>query len=99
MTVQAAILEKFNFYSSRALAWMLASIAVAVVWIGGDLWPWMLKPMKPLQWESAALGSCTSIQYCVTGFMKWLVSDEAYLFPWTFKEFTRTLATGIEIPI
>ncbi len=98
MTVQAAILEKFNFYSSRALGWMLASIAVAVVWIGGDLWPWMLKPMKPLQWESAALGSCTSIQYCVTGFMKWLVSDEAYLFPWTFKEFTRTLATGIEIP-
>ena len=30
--------------------------------------------------------------------MKWLVGDEAYLFPWTFKEFTRTIAAGIEIP-
>ena len=30
--------------------------------------------------------------------MKWLVGDEAYIFPWTFKEFTRTIAAGIEIP-
>ena len=83
---------------SRLLAWVAVVFIIAAIWIGKDLWPWAIKPPKELRWNVEAFGSCTSVRYCVTGFMKWLVGDEAYVFPWTFKEFTRTIAAGIEIP-
>ena len=98
MIAQAISPTRSVFWSTRALAWVLASAAVAVIWIGGEWWPWAMKPLSPLRWEIEALGSCTSVRYCMTSFMKWLVSDVAYIFPWTFKDFTRMLAAGIEIP-
>lgn len=76
----------------------MAFAIIAVIWLGGELWPWAVKAPKELSWKIESLGSCTSVRYCVTGFMKWLVGDEAYVFPWTFKEFTRAIAAGIELP-
>ena len=80
------------------MAWLCAFAVVAIVWIGGDNWSWAVKAPKELRWKLEALGSCTSIRYCVTGIMKWLVNDQAFVFPWTFKEFTRTVAACIEVP-
>ncbi len=98
MNSTAAAQARLNFANPRFLAWLLVAFIVTSIWLGGELWPWAIKPPKELSWKIEALGSCTSIRYCVTGFMKWLVGDEAYLFPWTFKEFTRTIAAAIEIP-
>lgn len=94
-SIAAANLKQKNF---GVFAWLLACFIIAAIWIGGDLWPWAVKAPKELRWNIESLGSCTSVRYCVTGFMKWLVNDQAYIFPWTFKEFTRTIAAGIEIP-
>ena len=83
---------------SWLLAWLASSVVIAVIWIGGDFWPWATKAPKQLRWDFESLGTCASVRYCVTGFMKWLVNEEAYLFPWTFKEFTRAIAAVIQIP-
>ncbi len=80
------------------LGWGLAFAAAAAIWLGSDLWQWAVKAPKELSWRIESLGSCTSVRYCVTGFMKWLLGSEAYIFPWTFKEFTRALAAAIEVP-
>ena len=98
MNSTATAQARFNFTNPRFLAWLLVAFIITLIWLGGELWPWAVKPPKELSWKIEALGSCTSIRYCVTGSMKWLVGDEAYLFPWTFKEFTRTISAAIEIP-
>jgi len=84
--------------SFRLLIWLAALIGVTVIWMGGALWPWAMKAPAELKWQIESLGSCTSVRYCITGFMKWLVSDHAYIFPWTFKDFTRAIASAIEVP-
>ena len=95
----SAVQHRINLAGTKRLAvWLLAFAIIAIIWLGGEIWPWAVKAPKELSWKIESLGSCTSVRYCVTGFMKWLVGDEAYLFPWTFKEFTRTIAAGIEIP-
>ncbi len=82
----------------RLLIWLAALAGVAIIWMGGSLWPWAMKAPAELKWQIESLGSCTSVRFCITGFMKWLVSDQAYIFPWTFKDSTRALASAIEIP-
>ncbi len=78
--------------------WGCAFAAAIAIWLGADLWQWAVKAPKELSWRIESLGSCTSVRYCVTGFMKWMLNEEAYLFPWTFKEFTRAVAACIEVP-
>ncbi len=82
----------------RVLFWLIAVAAVCLIWLGGEYWPWALKAPRELTWQLEALGTCTSVRNCVTNFMKWLVGDQAYIFPWTFKDFTRAVAAAIEIP-
>ena len=95
----ATVQARFSLSRTKQFAlWLLAFAIITVIWVGGELWPWAVKAPKELSWRIESLGSCTSVRYCVTGFMKWLVGDESYIFPWTFKEFTRTIAAGIEIP-
>ena len=97
--ISASVKARISFSRTKQFAlWLLAFAIITVIWVGGELWPWAVKAPKELSWRIESLGSCTSVRYCVTGFMKWLVGDEAYVFPWTFKEFTRTIAAGIEIP-
>ncbi len=84
--------------NSWLLGWGGAFAVAIVVWLGADWWQWAVKAPKELSWHVEALGSCTSVRYCVTGFMKWMLGNEAYLFPWTFKEFTRAVAACIEMP-
>ncbi len=90
--------SRFELSYSWPLAWLAAIAAVAVIWIGGDLWQWAVKAPKELTWRIESLGSCTSVRLCVTGFFKFMVNNEAYIFPWTFKEFTRAVAACIEFP-
>ncbi len=94
-TIQATGIRRVN---SWLLYWGLAALVSVFIWLGADLWQWAVKAPKELSWRLESLGSCTSVRYCVTGFMKWLVGDQAYIFPWTFKEFTRALAACIEVP-
>ncbi len=84
--------------SVRVLIWLMTVAGVGLIWLGGEYWPWALKAPKELSWKLEALGTCSSVRSCVTGFMKWLVGDQAYIFPWTFKDFTRAVAAAIEIP-
>ena len=99
MISASALQSRFTLAGTKRLfIWLLAFLIIAVIWLGGELWPWAVKAPKELSWKVESLGSCTSVRFCVTGFMKWLVGNEAYVFPWTFKEFTRTIAAGIEIP-
>ncbi len=97
--ISASVQARISLSRTKQFAlWLLAFAIITVIWVGGELWPWAVKAPKELSWRIESLGSCTSVRYCVTGFMKWLVGDESYVFPWTFKEFTRTIAAGIEIP-
>ncbi len=98
--MKTAVRSQFRFeYSfSWPLAWLIAFAVVGVIWLGGDFWQWAVQAPKELTWKLEALGDCTSIRLCVTGFFKFMVNNEAYIFPWTFKEFTRAIAAGIEFP-
>ncbi len=89
---------RFRSTNLGVLSWLATFFVITLIWLGGDIWPWAIKAPKELSWNIESLGSCTTVSSCVTGFMKWLVSDEALVFPWTFKEFTRTIAAGIDIP-
>lgn len=89
---------RFGFVNSWLLAWLVAFAVVGIIWYGGDFWSWAVKAPKELTWKIEALGSCTSVRLCVTGLFKFMVNEEAYIFPWTFKEFTRAVAAGIEVP-
>ncbi len=90
--------SRFEFLHSWLIAWLFAFGAVAAIWLGGDLWPWAVKAPKEFTWNIEALGSCSSVRFCVTGLFKFMVNEEAYIFPWTFKEFTRAVAACIEVP-
>ncbi len=98
MKTAVSTAERFEFTHSWLFAWLVAIAAVAGIWAGGDLWSWAVKAPKELTWKIEALGSCTSVRLCVTGFFKFMVNNEAYVFPWTFKEFTRAVAACIEFP-
>ncbi|MYD78117.1 MAG: hypothetical protein F4239_04230, partial [Gammaproteobacteria bacterium] len=92
MNSTVGLSSRHKFAYTWPLAWGVAFTVVAFIWIGGDLWQWAVKAPKELTWKVEALGSCTSVRLCVTGFFKFMVSNEAYIFPWTFKEFTRFVA-------
>ncbi len=89
---------RFESTYSWPLAWMAALGAVGIIWLGGDVWQWAIKAPKELTWNIEVLGNCTSVRLCVTSFFKFMVNNEAYIFPWTFKEFTRAVAAYIEFP-
>lgn len=98
MKSAASFAERIELPGSWLIAWLFTFAAVAAIWLGGDLWSWAVKAPKELTWKIEALGTCTSVRYCVTGFFKFMVNNEAYIFPWTFKEFTRAVAACIEFP-
>lgn len=98
MNSTVGLSSRHKFAYTWPLAWGVAFTVVAFIWIGGDLWQWAVKAPKELTWKVEALGSCTSVRLCVTGFFKFMVSNDAYIFPWTFKEFTRFVAACIEFP-
>ena len=80
------------------IAWALLLASTLAVWLGAEHWSWATKAPKELRWSLEELGGCKSVRTCVSSFMKWLVNDEALIFPFTFKDFTRTIAAGIELP-
>ncbi len=98
MRSAASSATRFEFFNSWLLAWLVAFGVVAIIWYGGDFWTWAVNAPKELTWKIEALGSCTSVRLCVTGLFKFMVNEEAYIFPWTFKEFTRAVAACIEVP-
>ena len=98
MKSAASFADRIELPGSWLIAWLFTFAAVAAIWLGGDLWSWAVKAPKELTWKIEALGTCTSVRYCVTGFFKFMVNNEAYIFPWTFKEFTRAVAACIEFP-
>ncbi len=80
------------------LAWGLLVVATALVWFGAEHWSWAVKAPRGLRWDVDGLGGCKSVRSCVSISMKWLISDEATVFPFSFKDFTRTIAAVIEVP-
>ena len=89
---------RLGYSNPWLFTWLVTFGIVAAIWAGGDLWAWAVKAPKELTWKIEALGSCTSVRLCVTGLFKFMVNEEAYIFPWTFKEFTRAVAACIEVP-
>ena len=69
-------------------AWALMLAATLGLWLGKDLWPWVVK--YPRGWVVPLKG-------WIGDFMKWLINDfDLGLF--TFKEFTRSIAWVLEWP-
>ena len=69
-------------------AWALMLAATLGLWLGKDLWPWVVK--YPRGWVVPLKG-------WIGDFMKWLINDfDLGLF--TFKEFTRGIAWVLEWP-
>ena len=69
-------------------AWAVALAVTLALWLGRDIWPWLVK--YPRGWVVPLKG-------WISDFMKWLINDfDLGLF--TFKEFTRGIAWLLEWP-
>jgi len=69
-------------------AWALMLAATLGLWLGKDLWPWVVKYPR---------GQAVPLKNWISDIMKWLINDfDLGLF--TFKEFTRGIAWVLEWP-
>ncbi|MEE8187635.1 MAG: ABC transporter permease subunit, partial [Kiloniellales bacterium] len=90
--VSAAVTSVAPFLGRRSpwlAAWALVLAATLGLWLGKDLWPWVVKYPR---------GGSVPLKDWISDFMKWLINDfDLGLF--TFKEFTRSIAWLLEWPL